>query len=438
MLDIGCNDGTLSTATGRGSRSSSASIPPTSRATRSRRATTSSATSSARRLRARYPEQRAKVITSIAMFYDLEEPADFVRDVAETLDEDGVWVMELHYLPTMLQINAFDAIVHEHLEYYSLAVLERLLRRRRARGRRGELNDVNGGSIRLFIAHAGRCAVTAEDARRAWRTCGCASSRWRSTRRSPTRIRPQRASGSATSSASCASRSWRRARRSTSTAPRPRETRSCSTRGSTPVIPYAADRNPDKWGSETIRTGIPIISEEESRAMEPDYYLVLPWHFLDEFLEREREYLEGGGSFIVPLPEVRVIGAEGDRVQHVVLWLQRKATLGAVHAVDRILKSGWAPGQAAARPVGHDPEDAAEPGFVHEQHGRAACEPRHLAAVGPPGNQLQPVLEVVAREGPESGACGKRDRGLTVLEAGLVQDHATTSAPGAVDSETLV
>jgi hypothetical protein len=77
------------------------------------------------------------------------------------------------------------------------------------------------------------------------------------------------------------------------------------------VIDYAADRNPDKWGSETIRTGIPIISEEDSRAMGPDYYLVLPWHFLDEFVEREAEYLEQGGRFIVPLPEVRVIGPGG-------------------------------------------------------------------------------------------------------------------------------
>ena len=74
-------------------------------------------------------------------------------------------------------------------------------------------------------------------------------------------------------------------------------------------IPYAADRNPDKWGSAT-RTGIPVISEEESRAMRPDYYLVLPWHFLDEFLERENSYLEEGGSFIIPLPEVRVTGTE--------------------------------------------------------------------------------------------------------------------------------
>jgi hypothetical protein len=75
------------------------------------------------------------------------------------------------------------------------------------------------------------------------------------------------------------------------------------------LIEAAADRNPDKHGSETIGTKIPIISEEDSRAMKPDYYLALPWHFLDEFLEREQEFLGRGGKFIVPLPEVRVVGA---------------------------------------------------------------------------------------------------------------------------------
>ena len=75
------------------------------------------------------------------------------------------------------------------------------------------------------------------------------------------------------------------------------------------LIAAAADRNPDKWGSETIATKIPIISEEDSRAAKPDYYLALPWHFLDEFIERESEFLARGGQFIVPLPEVRLVGA---------------------------------------------------------------------------------------------------------------------------------
>jgi hypothetical protein len=73
------------------------------------------------------------------------------------------------------------------------------------------------------------------------------------------------------------------------------------------VIVAAADRNPAKWGLLTPGTHIPIVSEEEARAANPDYFLVLPWHFLPEFLEREKEYLSSGGKFIVPLPEVKII-----------------------------------------------------------------------------------------------------------------------------------
>jgi NDP-4-keto-2,6-dideoxyhexose 3-C-methyltransferase len=76
------------------------------------------------------------------------------------------------------------------------------------------------------------------------------------------------------------------------------------------LVPYAADRNPDKHGSETIGTRIPIISEERSRELQPDYYLALPWHFMDEFLERESEFLDRGGQFIVPMPEVRIVSRE--------------------------------------------------------------------------------------------------------------------------------
>ncbi len=115
-------------------------------------------------LRARYADQQARVITSIAMFYDLEEPRRFVADVERALADDGVWVMELHYLPTMLEMNQFDAIVHEHLEYYSLAVIERLLADAGLGVVRAECNGINGGSLRLFIRRAGRFAASERDA----------------------------------------------------------------------------------------------------------------------------------------------------------------------------------------------------------------------------------------------------------------------------------
>jgi hypothetical protein len=79
--------------------------------------------------------------------------------------------------------------------------------------------------------------------------------------------------------------------------------------GVTPDLVRAiADRNEDKWGSCTIGTNIPIISEAESRKQKPDYYLVLPWHFIDEFKQREKEFLARGGQFVLPMPEVRFVG----------------------------------------------------------------------------------------------------------------------------------
>jgi C-methyltransferase C-terminal domain/Methyltransferase domain/Putative zinc binding domain len=261
-------------------------------------------------LRQRYPDRRAKAITSIAMFYDLEHPAEFVRDVAESLAEDGVWVLELHYLPLMLQLNAFDVIVHEHLEYYSLSVLERLFAQAGLEVVGGELNDINGGSIRLFISHAGRREAPSDAAARL----------------QSLRVREfEMALDSPTPYEQFAHRveqirtELKELCESLVAEGKTIHIYGASTKGNTilqyvgldrRLIPYAADRNPDKWGSETIRTGIPIISEEESRAMRPDYYLVLPWHFLQEFTEREHEYLSSGGRFIVPLPEVRVIGEE--------------------------------------------------------------------------------------------------------------------------------
>lgn len=266
---------------------------------------------SADALRRRYPDQRARVITSIAMFYDLEDPAAFVRDVASCLAEDGVWVMELHYLLAMLEANSFDAIVHEHLEYYSLAVLERLLASSGLQVIDAELNDINGGSIRLFISHAGTRELTPEaEARlntlrvREFEVALDSPAPYERFARDVERIRDDLCS--LCDSAVAEGKTI--------------HVYGASTKGNTilqyagldrRLIPYAADRNPDKWGSQTIRTEIPIISEEESRRMKPDYYLVLPWHFLDEFQDREREYLQGGGRFIVPLPEVRMIGPDG-------------------------------------------------------------------------------------------------------------------------------
>jgi hypothetical protein len=263
--------------------------------------------------KARYPEQKAKVITSIAMFYDLEDPQEFVEGIAACLAEDGVWVIELSYMPTMIAKNSFDTIVHEHLEYYSLAVLEWLLDEVGLEAVAAELNDINGGSIRLFVGHRGKRRIEPQD-----------FSVLQELRVGEFEL----ALDSPVPYDRFARESERVRDELRGLLERLRDEGKkvhiygASTKGntilqyvdaSTDLIEAAADRNPDKWGSETIGTGIPIISEEESRAAQPDYYLALPWHFLDEFLERESEFLARGGEFIVPLPEVHLVGADKRR-----------------------------------------------------------------------------------------------------------------------------
>jgi C-methyltransferase C-terminal domain len=217
--------------------------------------------------------------------------------------------MELHYLPAMLAANAFDAIVHEHLEYYSLAVIERLVGESGFEVVAAELNDINGGSIRLFIGHQGDHQQTPEQAEQLrqlriheFELALDSPEPYEEFRHRVEKLRDDLLE------------TCRRLHGDGSKI----HVYGASTKGNTilqyagidhTVIEAAADRNEDKWGSETIGTQIPIISEEESRARNPDYYLVLPWHFLNEFLEREQAFLDRGGKFIVPLPEVRIIGS---------------------------------------------------------------------------------------------------------------------------------
>jgi C-methyltransferase-like protein/methyltransferase family protein/putative zinc binding protein len=312
VVDIGCNDGTLLDGyETRGLRYLGFDPSDVGRYAIEKGYEVERALYSHERFARRHPDQKAKVLTSIAMFYDLEVPSAFVADAAQTLAEEGIWIIELHYLPMMLERNQFDAIVHEHLEYYSLAVLERLLGDAGLEVVWADVNDLNGGSIQLFISHAGR-RHRSEEAEEHLRQLRIAEFEMALDSLEPY----EEFAADVAQVRDDLSRLCRTLVEDGKTI----HVYGASTKGNTilqyarldrELIPYAADRNPDKWGSETIRTRIPIISEEESRAMSPDYYLVLPWHFLDEFVEREREFFDGGGKFIVPLPEVRVIDGTG-------------------------------------------------------------------------------------------------------------------------------
>ena len=167
VLDVGCNDGTLLDGyAGLADDVTLVGMDP-SDVTRYAVAKGYEVVNdffSHRSLDERYPGRTARIITSIAMFYDLERPTAFVADIARSLAPDGIWVSEFSYMPTMLEMNSFDTICHEHLEYYSFSVIERVLATAGLEVVRAELNDVNGGSIRLFAGHAGGREERPDDA----------------------------------------------------------------------------------------------------------------------------------------------------------------------------------------------------------------------------------------------------------------------------------
>jgi len=252
--------------------------------------------------------EKLDIITSIAMFYDLEDPSAFVKNIKEVLSEDGIWIFEMSYMPAMLKMNSYDTICHEHLEYYSFAVIEKLLSRNGMKVVKVGFNDINGGSIRCYATHEnnfkfkGREALVAIDEIRQ-QEFDLELDTDKPYKNFQDRINQHKEELSGL---------LKKLKREGKTI----HIYGASTKGNTilqwcgldnTIIDYAADRNPDKDGAKTIGTEIPIISEEKSRAMNPDYYLVLPWHFKPEFLEREKEALDKGTGFIFPLPEIEII-----------------------------------------------------------------------------------------------------------------------------------
>jgi SAM-dependent methyltransferase len=248
------------------------------------------------------------IITSIAMFYDLEDPLTFVRRLKKHLAPEGLWVFEMSYMPSMLANGSYDTICHEHLEYYSLAVIEYLLKQADMKLIKAELNDVNGGSIRCYASH-----LTSFSYKSAERQQGLAALRREEFDLALDTDKPYREFQARMDKHKQQLVSLLRDLKSQG---KTIHIYGASTKGNTilqfcgidrAMIDCAAERNPDKYGAETLGTGIPIVSEAESRSRKPDYYLVLPWHFREEFLIRERDTLAAGVGLIFPLPTVEIV-----------------------------------------------------------------------------------------------------------------------------------
>lgn len=248
----------------------------------------------------------AKIITSIAMFYDLDDPIAFARDIAQCLDNDGVWHFEQSYMPSMLRLNSYDTICHEHLEYYSLGVVKKILDAAGMKLVDVIMNNINGGSFAVTATKKASKAIRPNDAVIDWlleqedRMGINTPAPYREFEERVYRHREDlirlihalRADGKTVLGYGA------------------------STKGNVVLqfcgftkddIPAIAEVNPEKFGRVTPGTHIPIVSEEDARAMNPDYYLVLPWHFKEGILRREKDYLDSGGKFIFPFPEIEII-----------------------------------------------------------------------------------------------------------------------------------
>jgi len=245
---------------------------------------------------------KAKIISSIAMFYDLESPPAFVEQVCQVLAPDGIWHLEQSYLPLMLKVNAYDTVCHEHLEYYSLHQIKWLTDKFGLKIIDVQLNDINGGSFAVTVAHRQAPYPEAVEtiARLLREEVGLGLPGLEVFREFSRRVVAHRGQLPAE-----LERIQRRGQLVLGYG--------ASTKGNvvlqycqiTPkLLPAILEVNPDKFGCHTPGTRIPIISEAEGHARNPDVLLVMPWHFKANVLQREAAFRQRGGKMLFPLPEI--------------------------------------------------------------------------------------------------------------------------------------
>jgi hypothetical protein len=314
VLDIGCNDGTLLNC--YPSALTKYGCDPSDVAQEIKDATVVQDIFPSAALNKVLGDKKLDGITSIAMFYDLENPVEFVNNIKSLLSEKGLWVFEMSYMPRMLELDSYDTICHEHLEYYSLAVLEKICSKGSMKIFKISFNDINGGSIRCYATHKENNSfdnpvdlkLINEVRQKEFDLKLDTDEPYIAFQKRIKKLKEE----------------LHDLLKSLNKKGKRIHIYGASTKGNTilqwcdidhTMIECAAERNPDKYGALTLGTHIPIVSEGESRKMDPDYYLVLPWHFREEFLERERSSLKKGTGFIFPIPKIEVYKNESKKVR---------------------------------------------------------------------------------------------------------------------------
>ncbi len=235
---------------------------------------------------------RPKLITAIGMFYDLEDPSKFIKDAADILDDKGVFVAQLMCLNSMLEQNDLGNICHEHLEFYSFKSLKYLFESNGLKIFKIQKNNINGGSYRVYAKKNLKKSINFKE------------------NVSLKRIRKF---------IKIVRNNKKKCLKFLTKAQKDKKkvfVYGASTKGNTllqhygidkKLIPFAAERSPEKWGKYTIGTGIKIISEQRARTLKPDYFFVLPYGFINEFVIREKKWIKQGGKFLIPYPHFKVI-----------------------------------------------------------------------------------------------------------------------------------
>jgi len=235
---------------------------------------------------------KPKIITAIGMFYDLENPNIFIKDAAESLHEEGIFVAQLMCLNSMIKKNDLGNICHEHIEFYSHKSLKYLFENNGLEIFRIEENEINGGSYRIFCRKfkKGSIKLKEENVLKAIINF------------------KKRVDVNKNKINHFINKEIKKGKKIF--------LYGASTKGNTVLqyykinnkkIPFAAEKSREKWGKYTIGTGIKIISEKKARKLNPDYFFVTPWGFIKEFIKRESKWLRKGGKFILPFPKFKIV-----------------------------------------------------------------------------------------------------------------------------------
>ena len=254
--------------------------------------------------------KKAKIVTSIAMFYDLEAPLDFMQHVHDVLADDGVWHFEQSYLPLMLSQLAYDTVCHEHIEYYGFSQIHWMAEKIGFDLVDVQLNGSNGGSFAVTVKKSAGASAKADEMPRS----------------AADLLAKEKAEGMDTLApyqgfATAVSHHKRALNDTLYDLHRQGKTvfgMGASTKGNVVLqycgltekeLPFVAEVNEEKFGRFCPGTEIPIISETDATAKKPDAYLVLPWHFRDNLIRRHQDYLASGGKLLFPLPKIELYGS---------------------------------------------------------------------------------------------------------------------------------